>query len=237
MDAQVSVRRDMTYTEVPISEAIICLWMIVPVIMVLALLSTLYGQQFAPRSIPYRLHTMFRFDGEANLYAWISSTFLAATALLAYFEHKRHKHLGTGQATGWAVLAGGFLYLSADEAAMLHEKFEAPMDHLFNFTGFLGLAWVLVAATALIIVAVVLRPFLMRLAARQRLSYLLAGLLFVSGALGLEMVGAGAQSLYGENSAQFKAAMMLEEVFELLGVSIFLTLLLRQMRGFQIAGR
>ena len=53
----------------------------------------------------------------------------------------------------------------------------------------------------------------------------------------MEMIGGKLAAVYGDGSGTIQVASAFEETLELLGVSVFLTLLLRQMRGLQFVGR
>jgi len=127
-------------------------------------------------------------DREANLWAWLSSLLLAllAGALAASAAARR------GAGLRWrptAVLAATALLLSADEGAMLHETLNEVgvrlTDALGPFNAWLvpGAVLVLVAGLVLLRVARGIDPWL-----RRRL--LLAGALFLAGALGAELLGA-----------------------------------------------
>src|SRR5687767_12059243 len=65
-------------------------------------------------------------NGEATIPAWFSSIALLMVALvLAVIGTTKHR---TGDGTGWywTTLAFGFIYLSMDEAAAIHELWGEP---------------------------------------------------------------------------------------------------------------
>lgn len=127
-------------------------------------------------------------DREANAWAWLSSVVLALLALVLAASSAACR--GAGLRWGpLALLAATALLLSADEGAMLHETLNEVgirlTDALGGFNAWLvpGVVVVLVAGVVLLRVARGIDPWL-----RRRL--VLAGALFLAGALGMELVGA-----------------------------------------------
>lgn len=126
-------------------------------------------------------------SGESTLYSWYSTLVLAgiavAFAVIAMVKWQ-------SRPLGWRylVLAATAALLSADEAALLHEK-------MSDVAGKLGLGWTwtyswLIAAVPLAIVVGVFLVWLARAidpVLRRRL--ILAGVLFFLGAVGMEAVG------------------------------------------------
>jgi len=127
-------------------------------------------------------------DAEANGWAWLSAGLLGLLALVLATSAVARR----GARLRWlptAVLAGSALLLSVDEGAMLHETFNEIgvrlTDALGGYNAWLvpGVLVVLVAGVLLLRVARGIHPWL-----RRRL--LLAGALFLAGALGMEVAGA-----------------------------------------------
>lgn len=127
-------------------------------------------------------------DAEANAWAWASSTVLALLAAALAVSAAAHRGAGL-RWRSLVVLGAVALLLSADEAAMLHETLNEVgvrvTDVLGPFNAWLlpGVVVVLAAGVALLRVARGLDPWL-----RRRL--VVAGAVFLAGAIGMEAVGA-----------------------------------------------
>ena len=91
-----------------------------------------------------------------------------------------------------------------------------------NTGGLLYFAWVIPAALLLVVFAVLYFSFLVDLPARTRRLFLIAGGVYVGGALGLEILGSYMATRFGRESIPYEAAVVVEEFCEMVGVVIFL---------------
>lgn len=167
---------------------------------------------------------------EANLPTWFASGLWASAALLAFSMGEAARRLGDAIDRRWTLLGALFLLLSIDEAAQLHEQTVGPlMDAVESATGLDGagakLIAVAVIGAVLAVIAVWLWPWLRSLSGRLRLRLLLAGAVFVSGSLGLEVISRLADS----STANYLSP--LEELCEMLGVGLLVVTLLPASRG------
>jgi hypothetical protein len=95
---------------------------------------------------------------------------------------------------------------------------------------------VIPALALVVLVGVVFRPFLRRLPAITRALFVLAGLVYVGGAIDGEIAGGLAYELAG-SGALSGSAVLAEEGLELLGVALFIHALLAMPRvGAEEAG-
>jgi hypothetical protein len=130
----------------------------------------------------------------------------------------------------WAGLSAIFLYLSADEGAEIHERF-LPLGRLMlntiglSPTGALARAWVVPAVLVTLIFVLVYLRFLFGLQSRTRRLFFAAGIIFLGGAVGVEMLTGlylntygGAQSVALLQSAIRIMLPHMEELLEMLGV-------------------
>lgn len=181
---------------------------------------------------------LLNLNGEANLPTWYSTALLlGAAALLAVIW--RTTPPGTGSGRGyWAVLTGVFLFLSADEASEIHELLNPLREH-FGGGGLLYWAWVVPYAIAGIVLLVACARFLGRLPRRTALLFVLAGALYVGGALVLEVAGGLAREASGPGTLPVVLLYSLEELAEMGGVVLFIYALLdyfgRRDGGVEIA--
>ncbi|CAN5130143.1 hypothetical protein BH10PSE9_BH10PSE9_10050 [soil metagenome] len=161
-------------------------------------------------------------NDELTLPAWYSSALLLAAAFLLAVHAAAARNRGSPSRSWWS-LSAIFAYLSLDEASLIHER---GMDLLPNtFTGFFKLSWVIIAAPILVVVGLAYIPFLRRLPPRYAWRFILAGVVYVGGALGMEMVGGYLSSTRGMGKATY-LAITIEEGMEMAGACLFISALM-----------
>jgi hypothetical protein len=164
-------------------------------------------------------------DGEGTLPAWYSSALMLLAAVLLFTLHRLSVRARPENARPWLVLALIFLLLSLDEAASLHDALTEPLRNVLGTTeGFLYFAWVVAAAPLLVAAAIGFLPLLRRLPPAIARRMMLAGAMFVLGALGMEMVGAS-QFDGSAGNARYHMAVALEEIGEMTGLVLFVLVL------------
>ncbi len=137
---------------------------------------------------------------------------------------------------GWRALSVAFALAGLDENAAIHEKAIEPIRNgLAIDSGPLYYAWVIPGALAVILLAAGFSGFLLRLPGDTRTRYLIAGALFVVGAIGFEALAASYVSGGIEvvapdvdpDAARSGLLYMLlatiEEALEMVGAAMFLT--------------
>jgi hypothetical protein len=90
-------------------------------------------------------------------------------------------------------------------------------------SGYLFYPWVLAGSAFALIIALSYLRFLFRLPSKTRWGFLLSGLIYVGGAVGLELVGANYDDQYGREHFVYAMLVALEESMELFGVLLFLS--------------
>ena len=130
----------------------------------------------------------------------------------------------------WLGLAVLFVLLSLDEMASLHEMASGTLRRLFHLEGAFYFAWVLPAGVGLILLGLLYVRFLWRLPSRTRSLFLAAALLYVGGALGMELVGGALVTQYGFHDIRYFWAATVEEFCEMMGVVVFIFALLDYLR-------
>lgn len=169
---------------------------------------------------------LFNLDGERNVPAVFSTLLLLSCAcLLALIAHASRRK-GAGYLY-WLGLALIFVYLACDEFFELHEGLVVPVRSALHASGLLYFAWVIPYAAALAVLALVYLKFVFRLPIRTRRLFILAGLIYVAGALGMELLG----GQYYEKVQRIDAVYSLffvtiEELLEMTGLVIFIHALL-----------
>jgi hypothetical protein len=204
----------------------------------------LQGLHHSGQPVPAGVLARLDLDRENNIPTWFSSVLLAAAAILLFFIARARSALKDRLAPYWFGLALVFLYLSVDETASLHEAAIGPIQRMLNATGALYAAWVIPAMVMVpIFVAIYLR-FLWALPRRTAVLFILAGAIYVGGALGLEMVGWHHRyPLHAPNPDDWEASKTLtyavinhaEEAMEMTGIIIFVYALLSYVRANRLA--
>src|SRR5690606_21399364 len=200
-----------------------------PIALVLAGIATFLAvQSIALRAIQYRLgdtnsYWLYQYgelaniNREANIPTWFSASILLVLALLLFLTtlHRR----SNGQPwLGWAGLTAIFTYISMDETGTIHEKLTPILQEQLELTGFFFFGWVVVGIAAVLAAGLIYLPFLKRLPARTRNLFILAGALYVGGALVVESISANLWYLNDGTSLRFSAVGTLEEWMEMLGI-------------------
>lgn len=128
---------------------------------------------------------------------------------------------GAGAAR-WLVLGGLFAFISMDELVQIHE---AASDW-FDTGGVLYFGWVIPAGLLVAALGLWYLPFLRALPARTRRRFIVAGVIFVSGALLMELPLGYWTERAGTDNLVYAGIDWIEETLELVGVSLFLLALL-----------
>ncbi len=144
-----------------------------------------------------------------------SSILLGAIAYGKNLDSDRYKN-------HWKVLSFIFLYLCLDEAAQIHEKFMDPMRALLNATGFLYFTWVVPIGFMVVIFLLSYTKFLLHLPASTRNLFVAASILYIGGALGMEMVGGYQAYTVGMYNLPYLITVTIEELLEMLGIVVFI---------------
>jgi uncharacterized BrkB/YihY/UPF0761 family membrane protein len=126
----------------------------------------------------------------------------------------------------WLGLSFVFVFLALDEMIQIHEQFTAPIRNLFNLTGVLYYAWFIPYVFVLIILAIAYFKFMMRLPKHILKLFILAGFLFVFGAVIIEAMSGLYYEKYGVYSHTYYLMVTFEELLEMSGSVIFLYALL-----------
>ncbi|MBM3500268.1 MAG: hypothetical protein FJX74_16545 [Armatimonadetes bacterium] len=161
--------------------------------------------------------TLLDLRGEGNLPAYWSTALLLVAGLGLLLVGQAEAPRDRRQGRAWRALGLIFLYLSADECAQLHELARrVPRDWLPDSPLFYW-PWVLFGAAAVIVLSVAFWRFLWALPRDTRCHLVVAGGLYVGGALGLELLGAAIEhNHWSEGLLVLEEAA--EELLEMLGV-------------------
>ncbi len=155
---------------------------------------------------------------EWNLPTWFSSVLLfsCGAVLAAIAASKRSTR--APYTVHWWVLAAGFFYISLDEAVQIHEHAGGWVDA----GGILYFDWVIPASILVAILGVSYLGFLAHLPRIVRWRFVAAGLLYVGGAVGMELPLGWWTDQAGRHNLTYALIDWVEESLEMIGVSVFL---------------
>ena len=166
----------------------------------------------------YGLVFLFGLGAEQNVPTLYSSLALLVVAglLLIIARHAKTDRLY------WWVLCFAFVFLALDETCSFHEKLAKPVGDRLHTSGVFHYAWVIPYGIAALVFGIAFTRFLLRLPRRTAIRFVVAGAVFVTGAIGMEMVGGAVFEQSGAKSWSYWGAQTMEEALEMLGVLVFL---------------
>jgi len=227
LDKTVSDKKDSFFSQVSFNSKNI-------VRIILLLISTLLIIELALLYLKYYLNFnaplfriiegFFDFDKEANFPTLLSSVLLLFASLTLLFLYKT----APTKKYYWLLLSSLFLFLCFDEATQIHEKFDKIKSRLEPLNdSILVHVWVLPYLLLILLLIFFLKSFIFNLPAKTRNLFILSGIIFVGGAVGLEIIEGQLKVLnQGEDNLTLDVLYCIEEVCEMIGVTIFIYALL-----------
>jgi len=169
----------------------------------------------------------FSMDEEVNVPTWFTVVLLAATGLVT--ADLLHVEPSRGRRWAWGLIAFVLLYLSIDEMTSFHEHLGASLEEHFRSIADLPFnGWIAFYGPLALLVAAVVVPLLRGLPGGTLRLMVLAGILYVVGAVGFEAI-AGLLEDQGFDRATFvgQLAVLGEESLEMIAVLVFLVAVVR----------
>jgi hypothetical protein len=131
----------------------------------------------------------------------------------------------------WLGLATLFLFLSIDEACEIHETITGLIRLKVHTTGVLYSAWIIPYGILLILFLAIYLRFWFRLPEQTKKLCFLAGFVYVSGALGFEIIGELFEEQGLHNTFAVLLCITMEEFLEMIGIVILIYALLSYIRS------
>ncbi len=158
----------------------------------------------------------FSLSFEQNLPTWVSSLLLF-TAGIQLFIISKIRIQSEFMSLRFAFLGFLFFYISLDEFTTLHEN----ANSWFDLDGIFYFGWVIPAGIIVTTLAIVYLPFLQQLPADSAKNFLLSGILYVGGALLVELLLGYWSDRNGIHNVGYSLIDWVEETLELSGVAFF----------------
>jgi heme/copper-type cytochrome/quinol oxidase subunit 3 len=175
-----------------------------------------------------RFQNLLDVDTELSLPTIYSVLLLFSAALLLILITQLKEKEHTAFCSAWHALALGFLFLTLDEGASLHEKLMTPIHNFLgdNIPGYFYFTWVIPALLGVGILALLFLNFLKSLPQKTGIGFTLAGIVYVGGAVGIELVSGAYASRFGLDNFTFNLLATIEETLEMSGLVLFIRTLL-----------
>lgn len=167
------------------------------------------------------------FDYEGNLPSLYSAMALAFSSLLLALITTHHKQAQQPY-LAWLGLALIFLFLALDEGAAIHEKIgDLTEDYVIDTDGYLYFEWVIPYAILMLVFVISYTRFLFRLPKDIAIQFFIAGTMFLTGAMGLEMLSAQEADTHHTNTVTYSVLYTIEELLEMTAIVVFVNGLLK----------
>jgi hypothetical protein len=171
-----------------------------------------------------RIDRLFHVGREANIPAWFSSAMLlVAAALLGFISYLKFAQRDRYRAL-WLILSVIFIYLSADETAVIHEEVGSLLGAQFPDSVF-RYGWLALGVVAVVLLVIGYLRFVVALPATTRWLFVLAATLFVGGAIIVESLAWPYENGRAPDFS-FATLVAVEEFMEMTGVIVFIYALL-----------
>ncbi len=167
-------------------------------------------------------YSFFDLDEEESLGTWFSALILVIAGQLCWLQARLLKGKPGMHRPAWLLLALGFHLLSLDEIAGFHETVNTVFKdtHWTTFGALIGLF----AGAAFL-------PFLWRLPGYTRALFIVSGLIYLGGAVGVEFGTLGYEEADALDTLPYNLWNALEEGMEMAGIILFIDTLLKYMAG------
>jgi hypothetical protein len=130
------------------------------------------------------------------------------------------------------VLSIIFFGLAVDEFLAFHEE----VNHRLDLSSFTQYSWPAVGIVLVFVLAFVFFRVIVRLPSPVRRLFILAGLIYLSGTIVMEIVGGHYVTVWGHDSMRYALCTAAEEFLEMMGIVVFIYALLKYLtwRGREV---
>jgi len=165
---------------------------------------------------------MFDLDMERNIPTLFSSLLFSISSLLFYLLSKSQKE----KYRYWIGLSIVFIFLAFDESAKIHEQLGDYTENFIDATGYLYYPWFISYGIFVVILAIIYSRFFWNMPKKLFYSFVLSAVIFISGAIGFDILGANEASHHGEETILYCVYYTIEESLEMFGLIYLISILL-----------
>ncbi len=200
--------RDMIRFEVTISAQALTRTMLVAAITLLACHGVLTIYHYRIEELPWLLRQLFDVDEEDTLPTWFSTILLLIVSAILWYCARLERAGADRWAVYWYILSVGFLLMSIDEVAGIHETLNTVIES----------HWAVGGGILALVIGLCFVPFLLGLPRRTALLFVVAGVVYIAGAVGIEILGQPMDA----DTLEYNLLTLVEEGLEMFGVILFL---------------
>lgn len=163
----------------------------------------------------------FYVDQEENIPTFFSSIILTFTSLLLGMIYL-HKRINKDKFRfHWLTLGAAFLFLAIDESTLIYHEFlrerlSIITDKLINKSG------AVIATLFMGLFFYQSLKFLLHLSAQYRILFFISALIYISGAVGMDIIGTYYHEVHGKYNLFYSMLATLEKMLEIGGVIFFI---------------
>jgi hypothetical protein len=191
--------------------AVLCL--VVAAGVLAEVLGAMYGLPTQTGIVP-----LFSMSYEGNVPTFYSAAILLVASVLLAFSAIAAKKAGTGFVPHWWVLSLGFAYIAIDEIFSIHEI----AGTFVQLSGVLYFSWVIPAVVVVLVIGLSYVQFLRHLPRRTCLRFLMAGTIYVGGAVAMELPLGYWTEKHGSHNLGYGLIDAVEEALEMFGINLFI---------------
>lgn len=174
---------------------------------------------------------VFEVDAEQSVPTWFSCLLLLAAAALLLLVGQLRRAARAPMARHWTALGAIFVLLSIDEVVGLHNTEFVSEETARGISDYFAIPWVFQGIAVVAVVGLAYLRFLVALPRATRRGFVLAGVIYVGGALVMEMVGASYIVRYTDAHPAVAAVVLVEEAMEMLGALVLVATLVRHLEA------
>ncbi len=162
------------------------------------------------------------FDYEGNIPTLFSSLLMLISAALFFLLARITYAKTPWHKKYWLGLAWVFLFLGIDEGTKIHEHIGDWVEQFVSANDYLYFPWVLPYILVLTVLVAIYFRFYLSLPRPLQKRLLLAAILFLSGAVGLDMIGGREADINGTSTIYYSVLYTVEEILEMIGVIVLI---------------
>lgn len=167
---------------------------------------------------------LFYLDEESNIPTFYSTVGIGVAAALLFIVAVLNKKIKNSNYKYWIFLGTLFTLLAYDETSSMHENInEIFWEKYPDLPVYLGFGWVIPYFIFLVIIGLFSIRFLKSIPKKTAVLFISSGLIYVTGAMGMEFIGAYLWATKGgQASLLYNFFATIEELLEMLGIVFFM---------------
>jgi hypothetical protein len=169
-----------------------------------------------------RFVATFNVDEEGNIPALYSTLAIASCAFLLWVIARVEREASGRFSRHWTLMSIIFLGLAVDEFLSFHEAINPHLD----LSGFTQFSWVAIGIAFVFVLVFIFFRVIVQLSSPVRRLFILAGFIYLSGAIVMETLTGRYITVWGLNSMKYVLCTAAEEFLEMMGIVVFVYALL-----------